>query len=65
MSGAMNPMAQAGGMGAMMGGANGQGKEQKDIFKAQVDGLELVSHSFVFANANRDVINRLNDFLKD
>jgi ER membrane protein complex subunit 3 len=35
MTGAMNPMAQTGGL---MGATN-QGKEQKDIFKAQISGL--------------------------
>jgi hypothetical protein len=35
MTGAMNPMSQAGGL---MGAAN-QGKEQKQIFKPQIDGL--------------------------
>lgn len=44
MQGAMNPMAQQGGL---MGAAN-QGKEQKQIFKPQIDGLDLVHHSFIF-----------------
>jgi len=37
MAGGMNPMAQSQGMMGGMAGA--QGKEQKQIFKAQVDGL--------------------------
>lgn len=44
MTGAMNPMAQSGGL---MGAAN-QGKEQKQIFKPQIDGLELINHKFIF-----------------
>ena len=61
MSGAMNPMAQQGGlMGAAQGGA-----EKKDIFKPQIDGLELISHNFVFSKSNKDALNRLNDFLKE
>jgi hypothetical protein len=47
MQGAMNPMAQGGGMMGMGAAAN-QGKEQKQIFKTQIDGLELVNHSFIF-----------------
>jgi len=42
---AMNPMSQPGGL---MGAATGQGKEQKQIFKPQIDGLELISHKFIF-----------------
>ena len=61
MSGAMNPMSQAGGL---MGAAN-QGKEQKQIFKPQIDGLELISHDFIFNNSNRDALNRLNEFLSE
>lgn len=38
MTGAMNPMAQMNQTGGLMGAAN-QGKEQKQIFKPQVDGL--------------------------
>ena len=44
MTGAMNPMSQAGGL---MGAAN-QGKEVKDIFKNQISGLELLNHKFIF-----------------
>jgi hypothetical protein len=36
MAGAMNPMSQSGGL---MGAATGQNKEQKQIFKPQIDGL--------------------------
>lgn len=60
MQGAMNPMAQQGGL---MGAAN-QGKEQKQIFKPQIDTLDLVHHSFIFERSNRDALNRLKDFLK-
>ena len=59
MQGGMNPMSQPGGI---MGAAN-QGKEQKQIFKPQIDGLELISHNFVFSKSNKDAINRLNDYL--
>lgn len=38
MQGGMNPMAQQGGLMGM-GAAAGQGKEQKQIFKPQIDGL--------------------------
>ena len=61
MQGGMNPMAQQGGL---MGAAN-QGKEQKQIFKPQIDGLELISHSFVFAKSNRDAVTRLSAFLSE
>ena len=61
MSGAMNPMAQSGGM---MGAAN-QSTERKQIFKPQVDGLELISHSFVFTKSNRDALKRLNSYLNE
>lgn len=47
MAGGMNPMGAMGQPGGLMGAAN-QGKEKKQIFKAQVDGLELISHKFVF-----------------
>lgn len=59
MTGAMNPMNQAGGL---MGAAN-QGKEKKQIFKPQVDGLELINHKFVFENSKKDALNRLNAYL--
>jgi ER membrane protein complex subunit 3 len=61
MAGGMNPMAQQGGM---MGAAN-QSSERKQIFKPQIDGLELISHNFIFAKSNRDALNRLNDFLSE
>lgn len=44
--GAMNPMSQSGGL--MGAAAGGQTKEQKQIFKPQIDGLELISHNFIF-----------------
>ena len=62
MQGAMNPMAQGGGMMGMGAAAN-QGKEQKQIFKTQIDGLELVNHSFIFLRSNKDALNRLKEFL--
>ena len=64
MSGAMNPMAQQGGLMGMAAGG-GQGQERRQIFKPQIDGLELISHNFVFNKSNRDALNRLNDFLAE
>ena len=61
MTGAMNPMAQQGGL---MGAAQ-QGQMKKNIFKAQIDGLELISHNFIFGKSNRDALTRLNDFLNE
>ena len=57
----MNPMAQQGGL---MGAAQ-QGQERRNIFKAQIDGLELINHNFVFGKSNRDALARLNDFLAE
>lgn len=57
----MNPMAQTGGM---MGAAN-QGKEKKQIFKPQVDGLELISHKFVFESSKKEALNRLKSYLSE
>lgn len=50
--------------GGLMGAAN-QGKEQKDIFKTQISGLELINHKFIFENSNKDALNRLNEFLTE
>ena len=63
MTGAMNPMNQMQ-QGGLMGAAN-QGKEQKQIFKPQIDGLDLVKHSFAFENSNKDALNKLNAFLAE
>lgn len=54
-------MSQAGGM---MGAGN-QGKQQKQIFKPQVDGLDLINHKFIFENSKRDALVRLNDYLSE
>ena len=61
MTGAMNPMAQQGGL---MGAAQ-QGQQRRNIFKAQIDGLELIGHKFVFEKSNRDALVRLNDLLSE
>ena len=61
MTGAMNPMAQSGGL---MGAAQ-QGTERKQIFKPQIDGLELISHQFIFSRSNKVALSRLNDFLAE
>ena len=61
MQAGMNPMAQSGGL---MGAAQG-GSERRQIFKAQIDGLELISHHFVFGKSNRDALARLNDCLNE
>jgi len=61
MQAGMNPMAQSGGL---MGAASGS-QERRQIFKAQIDGLELINHNFVFGKSNREALSRLNDFLHE
>ena len=61
MTGAMNPMAQQGGL---MGAAS-QGGERKNIFKPQIDGLDLISHKFIFSKFNKDALLRLTQFLEE
>ena len=64
MAAGMNPMNSMGQPGGLMGAAAGQGKEQKQIFKPQIDGLQLISHNFIFRNSNKDALMRLKEFLK-
>jgi hypothetical protein len=64
MAGGMNPMNPMAQQGGMMGAAN-QGKEKKQIFKPQVDGLELISHKFIFENSKKEALTRLKSYLSE
>lgn len=50
-----NPMAMGmGGMGGMQ-----QPQQQKQIFKPQIDNLELISHHFALNDCPKHALNRL------
>lgn len=54
-----NPMMGPGMMGPGMMSQPNQNQAQKDIFKPQIESLELVNHKFAFDESHKYAINKL------